>query len=238
VSVTQNRYGVQRQERLPRKGSARRMQGDLEDSGRFYRCRVCGWICDVTKTVVSPGDTQDFRDGGNQFSPFVSGLVTDNIGDFDISEGWYGGFQGDSAITLNAMTDPYCIQSSPSFVRSLSPQNKVWVDCLFYIDNPTMFRYLSIILIDGLSNFAWANLTVNPLAGFNDGVCKLSDMTLFGSVNWGDIEFARFDLFSIPSFSDYNATLYSSFIYENEPKLLYEPIAQSGCPMCGSMAWK
>jgi hypothetical protein len=56
MSSTTNRYGVHVQQRLPKRKRTIPLPGDLEDSGRYYRCWYCGFINNVQRNQVGDGD--------------------------------------------------------------------------------------------------------------------------------------------------------------------------------------
>ncbi len=56
MSSTTNRYGVHVQQRLPKRKITIPLPGDLEDSGRYYRCWNCGFINDIQRNRVGDGD--------------------------------------------------------------------------------------------------------------------------------------------------------------------------------------
>jgi hypothetical protein len=66
MSVSQNRYSRTYQHRLPRKNNARLIPGDLEDAGKWYRCRVCGFPCNIDRNRLGGGD-------GHVNSSFIEG---------------------------------------------------------------------------------------------------------------------------------------------------------------------
>ena len=56
MSSATNRYGIHVQQRLPKRKRTIPLQGDLEDSGRYYRCWNCGFINDIERNQVGDGD--------------------------------------------------------------------------------------------------------------------------------------------------------------------------------------
>ena len=56
MSTNRNRYSTARQIRPPRKNHAKRMPGDLEDSGKWYHCRICGFPCNIEREKLMDGD--------------------------------------------------------------------------------------------------------------------------------------------------------------------------------------
>lgn len=70
MSSTANRYGIHVQQRLPKRKRTIPLKGDLEDSGRYYRCWRCGFINNIERNKVGDGngttqlDSPDIAMGG------------------------------------------------------------------------------------------------------------------------------------------------------------------------------
>jgi len=67
---------------LPKKARAIPIQGKFEDSNKYFRCKICGFICNADRDRTGPGEGVTQKDAtelagmdlvasGDQFSPVI-----------------------------------------------------------------------------------------------------------------------------------------------------------------------
>ena len=56
MSGSSNPFGNFIRERLPKRKKTIPLKGSLEDSGRYFKCWNCGFICDANRDKIGPGD--------------------------------------------------------------------------------------------------------------------------------------------------------------------------------------
>jgi hypothetical protein len=57
MSVSANRYAAQRTQHLPHRRNSIPLSGDLEDNGKWFKCKVCGFSGNhIERNIVGSGD--------------------------------------------------------------------------------------------------------------------------------------------------------------------------------------
>lgn len=60
--------------KVPVKPSAKPIYGELEDSGKYFRCKHCGFICNIKRDRLGDGDGRTYNDVAEEAtSNFSSG---------------------------------------------------------------------------------------------------------------------------------------------------------------------
>ncbi len=256
MSVSQNRYAPQHRQRLPRKGHAKAIQGDLEDSGLYYHCRVCGFTCNELKNQIVESDTQDYKDGGKVYIPYtIDPLYV--IGEFDgtepdlyLPDGWTGGslnstpgeYVGVPSLKMTAPTS--CVEQAYRYTTDNAnftfPQvwtKNVYISGLFYVDDATHFQSLSLLIYDDVTDIYETITTANT--GWNQATFLLSGMQ--EGFPWFSTKLSAIGRFEFwvwaNALGPVNVSLNKWYVYE-APITRYDPVAVSGCPLCGSTRWK
>ncbi len=68
MSGSTNRYSRISQNRPPKEGRAKRIPGSLEDSGKWFHCRICGFPCNIERNALGEGK-------GLTSTAFVTGTI-------------------------------------------------------------------------------------------------------------------------------------------------------------------
>jgi hypothetical protein len=68
------KYSIKRQ---PRRKGAIPLYGEKEDTNRYFRCRFCGFICDIQRDGLGIGDGKSYpsftdADGTTKYQPVAT----------------------------------------------------------------------------------------------------------------------------------------------------------------------